>query len=89
MFLIGDHLQEDAAGDFRITLLVDNDEVDLFDDQSLNLRQGDVTTLDGVVKASVRVLFDDSRLAHGAPRSGLACPFPEDAGPCLTMVDCT
>ena len=82
MFLFGDHLQQDAARDVGVVLLVDDDEIDPFDDQASDVRQRDVPAFDGVVQPAVGVLFDHSRIAHGAPRSCLADAQPKDAGAC-------
>ena len=67
MLLLGDHLQQDAARDVLLTLLVNDHELDAFHDQLPYIRQRDVAALDRVVQPTIRILLDDPRFAHCKP----------------------
>src|SRR5208283_2026951 len=69
MLLLGDDLQQYAARDVRIVLLVHHNEVDSLYDQPSHVPQGDVPAFDGIVEAAIRIFFNHSRIAHRAPRS--------------------
>ena len=64
LFLFGDDLQQYRPGDVLAAFLVDDDEIDLFDDQCPNIGEGDVMAFNRVIKASVRILFDYSGRGH-------------------------
>ena len=49
MFLLGDHLQQDAARDVVLRLLVDDDEVDALEYQGPDIVERDVFALNRVV----------------------------------------
>ncbi len=49
MLLLGDHLQQDAARDVPLALLVDHDKVDALDHQAADVGEGDVAALNRVV----------------------------------------
>jgi hypothetical protein len=69
MFLLRNHLQQDTARNVGIVFLVDDDELDPFDDQSPDIGQSDVSAFDRVIESTIRVFFYHSRFAHRAPRS--------------------
>src|SRR4051812_40806850 len=64
MLLLGDHLQQDAARDVVLRLLVYDDKLDAFEHERANVAERDVLALHRVVETSVRVLLDYSWFAH-------------------------
>ena len=64
MLLLGDDLQQDAARNVFLGLLVDDDELHLVQHQAADVGQRDVAALNGVIQPAVRIFLDDSRLAH-------------------------
>ena len=67
MLLLGDHLQQDAARDVLLALLVDHHELDAFNDQFPHISQRDVAALNRVVEPPIRILLDYPRFAHCKP----------------------
>src|SRR5262245_55314116 len=65
MLLLSDDLEQDRTGDVFLALFVDHDEIDFFHHEATDVRERDVPTLNRVVETTIRVLLDDSRLAHG------------------------
>src|SRR6266403_4405330 len=69
MLLLGNHLQQDTARNVRVVLLVDDDELDPFDDQPPDIDQRYIPAFNRVIESTIRVFFYHSRFAHRAPRS--------------------
>ena len=65
LLLLGDHLQQDVAGDVVAGLVLDDPDLLALDDQAADVVERDVPALRRVVQATVRVLLDQAFLAHG------------------------
>src|SRR3546814_2325851 len=63
-FLIGDHLQQDAAGDVVMRALVLDTELHILPHQLTNFLERDVAADVRVVEAAVRILLDDADVGH-------------------------
>jgi hypothetical protein len=91
LFLLGDHLQQDVAGDVVARLVLDDPQLLALHDQGADVVEGNVPALRRVVQATVRVLLDQALFAHAPEctsgvlrrkkQSGWAGVAKEGAGP--------
>ena len=81
LLLLGNHLQQDVAGDVMPGLVLDHLDLLALDDQRADVVERDVPALRCVVETTIRVLLDQAFLRHPRECTSVVATHDMRAGP--------